>query len=452
MPKLVTANLSNNAEPCILRYETSNHNKLYLNTEAFDAEIIKHIYDKNEGIVIFDRPITKIGCITDVNQHSLTSITIPNNVKEIESGAFFNFIGLANITIPDSVVYIGKETFSGCKNLESVHISNLSSWCKIDFGDCDANPISYAKNLYHKGSLVTKLIIPSDITAIAAFAFYHYYNLTSIIIPNNIISIGWAAFDNCKNLKSVYIGNGVKSIEDFAFYGCTGELTINCNIPSHQYHIDDFTGQEWEGRGAFEGSEFTKVSIGNDVTEIGISAFNCCKSLECFNGKFASLDNRCLIIDKSLVSFAPAGLTEYTIPSGTTRIEWKAFCSCNNLMSVTIPSSVTSIGMDAFSNCSRLSSITIPDGITRIGDGAFKGCTSLSSITLGKNVSSIGEWAFERCNNLKSIICKAIIPPKLGDYGDRHAIGHIPEDVTIVIPEGCEDAYMNSDWKSLFEE
>ena len=76
-----------------------------------------------------------------------------------------------------------------------------------------------------------------------------------------------------------------------------------------------------------------------------------------FYGKHASLDNRCLIINGVLNSFAPAGLTEYTIPDSVTLIGGSAFERCTSLTSVTIPNSVTSIGEDAFSDCYSLTSV-----------------------------------------------------------------------------------------------
>ena len=147
----------------------------------------------------------------------------------------------------------------------------------------------------------------------------------------------------------------------------------------------------------------TSVTIPDSVTEIGSNAFSDCSSLTAFYGKFASADNRCLIIDGVLNSFAPAGLTEYTIPNSVNSIGDMAFSRCNSLTSVTIPDSVTEIGSGAFYNCSSLTSVTIPDSVTEIGIAAFKNCPSLTNITIPNSVNLIQRITFSGCSSLKSL-------------------------------------------------
>ena len=166
-----------------------------------------------------------------------------------------------------------------------------------------------------------------------------------ITFDGNVTSIGDWAFNKCSSLTSVTIPDSVTSIGSYALYGCTS---------------------------------LTSITIPNSVTEIESCAFSECSSLKVFYGKFASADNRCLIVDGVLTSFAPAGLTEYSIPDSVTSIGECAFAECFDLTSVTIPNSVTSIGSYAFSRCS-LTSITIPDSVTSFGNLAFSECLCMTS-------------------------------------------------------------------------
>ena len=120
-------------------------------------------------------------------------------------------------------------------------------------------------------------------------------------------------------------------------------------------------------------------------------------NIKTFKGKLASADGRCIIKNGELIAFAPEGLTEYTIPSGITKIGDYVFQDCDNLTSITIPYGVTTIGKGAFSRCSNLRSITIPNSVTTIEEGALFYC-GLTSITIPSSVTKIEPCAFECCD------------------------------------------------------
>ena len=258
----------------------------------------------------------------------------------------------------------------------------------------NANIIS---NTYENGKGV--ITFDSDVTSIGYGAFAMRTNLKSIIIPNSVTVIGDSALAYNETLTSVILPESLT---------CIGkEMFSNC-------------------------SNLENVVIPNSVTEIGGGAFAGCKSLAEFRGKFASSDGRCLIIDGVLNFFAPAGLTEYTIPEGVTIIEDDVFHGCSNLTNIAIPDSVTSIGGEAFRDCTSLTSVPIPDSVTSIGGAAFCGCSSLASITIPDGVTSIGYYAFAECKSLAEVYCKPTTPPT----GGTDVFAYLDENWDIK-PIGC---------------
>ena len=366
------------------------------NTNVFGANIVSNEYDteKECWVMKFDGDVTSIGERAFAWCESLTSVTIPDSVTTIGYDAFCCCTSLICVTIPDSVTAIGEQAFVSCRSLTSVTIPDSVTL----IGD-------YA---FNSCISLTSVIIPDSVTAIGYDAFGYCISLTKFngkyasedgrcliiggtlnsfapaglteyTIPDSVTSIGERAFASCTSLISVTIPDSVTTIEANAFAWCPSLTSVT--IPDSVTIIGDWAFREC--------SSLTGVTIPDSVTTIGKSAFFNCSSLSKFNGKFASEDGRCLIIDGTLNSFAPAGLTEYTIPDSVTTIGDSAFERCESLTSVTIPDGVTSIGSSAFSYCSILTSITIPDSVTTIGEQAFCLCSSLTSVTIPDSVTLI---------------------------------------------------------------
>ena len=237
---------------------------------------------------------------------------------------------------------------------------------------------------------LASVTIPEGVTSIGQLAFYYSESLASVTIPDSVTSIGERAFSYCRSLVSVTIPEGVTSIGESAFFQCKSLASIS--IPEGVTSIEDYT---------FWGCEsLASISIPEGVTSIGNDAFMNCSNLAEFEGKFASEDGRCLIVDGVLNAFAPYGLTEYTIPDG-----------------------VTSIGYGAFANCSSLATITIPEGVT-----------------------SIGYIAFYSCSSLAEVYCKATTPPTtiVDDYGYWYAFHYNASGRKIYVPAECVEAYKSA--------
>ena len=217
--------------------------KLYLNgelvTELVIPDGVTEVRDyafygfSSLASVAIPNSVTNIGERVFEDCSSLASVTIPNSVTNIGKSVFKGCSGLTNLTIGNGVANIGDNAFYGCSNLAEVHITDLATWCNIDFESDYSNPILYSNSLYLNGELVTELVIPNGVTEIKDYAFTQNRALTSVVIPNSVVNIGDFAFDVCTALKELTIGNGVTSIGENAF-NCRSLACISSYIPAEK--------------------------------------------------------------------------------------------------------------------------------------------------------------------------------------------------------------------------
>ena len=134
--------------------------------------------------------------------------------------------------------------------------------------------------------------------------------------------------------------------------------------------------------------------------------------------------------------FSETALTNITIPNNITTIGISAFNGCRNLTSIKIPNSITSISSNTFSECTSLTSIEIPNSVTSINSQAFFKCSSLTSITIPNGVTQFGYYALSYCSSLTSATIEAISPPAA--YNDLFRDSN---RVVIYVPAESVDAY-----------
>ena len=200
------------------------------------------------------------------------------------------------------------------------------------------------------------------------------------IIENNVL-MGFTkeflanpdAYDMCDTMQ---IPANVTSVNGLAFYDDTKYETT---IPPFIKKLTFAEGSDCSSinNDAFRASSLTSVTLPNDLTDIGSTAFGYCSSL-----------------------------TSIIFSEKLTTISVYAFQSCSSLVSVTFPDSLTTIERHAFSGCSSLTSVTFPSHFTELEGAAFENCTSLSSVDFSKatNLKEINSCAFSSCSSLTSVV------------------------------------------------
>lgn len=294
---------------------------------------------------------------------SSSTVSIPDGVTQIGSGAFGGCLSLTTVTIPTGVTSIGDSAFKGCTYLTTVNIpASVTNIAYGSFNECNnIKTVTYGGTLAQWCSLQNDYNLIYNASSVVLGDGTDLKTLTKLEIPAGVQYIGVHAFSGCKVLKSVNIPESVQYIGEYAFSVCTA---------------------------------LESVDIPDSVTDIGMGAFSECKGL------------KTVTISKNVSSIAPfvfascESLTSVTIPAGVKNIEYGAFIDCSNLTDVTIPDGMESIGESVFARCYKLTGITIPNGVKSIGDSAFQGCLRLANMSIPATVNSVGRFTFPECSDL----------------------------------------------------
>ena len=142
------------------------------------------------------------------NLSLLETLTVPSGVTNINKYAFYGATCLKRVVMNSSrehVMTIGSSAFGGCTGLEKETVPRMDYWCDIEFGNSEANPLSYAQHLWTppstthaNGEEITRLEIPGNVKSIKSYAFYKATALERIEISGSVSEIGNYAFLYCK--------------------------------------------------------------------------------------------------------------------------------------------------------------------------------------------------------------------------------------------------------------
>ncbi|MBO4408171.1 MAG: leucine-rich repeat protein [Clostridiales bacterium] len=243
---------------------------------------------------------------------SFTGFTIPDNIVEIRTGAFYLCNNLKEISIPKEVKTIKTSTFAGCISLK-----------KVTFPDT-LETIEYAS--------------------------FNTSGLESIMIPKGVKTIGDQAFINSPYITSIKVD------KDNPVYDSREDCNaiIETATDTLVYYIDSSKipdSVKKLGTGVFYQCSMKEITLPEGLTAIGDKAFLYCQNLESI-----TIPEKVTVIGESVFQNCTK-LKEVKIEGDITVIGNLAFAYCTSLESIRLPASVRKIDEKAFINCSDLKNI-----------------------------------------------------------------------------------------------
>ena len=329
---------------------------------------------------------------------NLTSCIIPDStITEIPFEAFWG-AGLIEFRVPEGVTYIEQRSFEQMPNLQRVHLANsvqsVSPWAFYIL-DALQDPI-YNDSLF--------VLMPMNYQG-------------AYTIPAGIQVIYKSAFYGCTKITSLTIPEGVKRIEHYGLMFSLNAVIKTLHLPASLEYVTP---------GAIFGGSLRKISVAegnthyttwnNMLMTINMDTVICCPAA--INAAY-TLPESVVHVAASAFSVSAVDLTmtnvrsigeyafeanslgkydsnrHYVIPETVEEIGDEAFYRSYSMEQVTIPSSLKQMGEQVFADSPKLKKAVIKS--TMIGKAQFRICNNLEIIEIGDSLREIGAYAFHKC-------------------------------------------------------
>ena len=214
-----------------------------------------------------------VDALTAPNSYS-GAVTVPATVvyegvtytvKRIGVGAFYNCASLTSVTLPVGIEQLENSAFNGCTALEAVTLpaSGLTVIGWSAFAGCSKLP---------------SLTLPEGLQTIGQNAFYECHELAALHIPASVTVIERNAFGRCYILSVTAAAGGAFSVDaEGVLYESGNILRWIPLAKTGEYVIRAETVTI--GEIAISESKLTKISIPASITNINSNNFGSCSSL-----------------------------------------------------------------------------------------------------------------------------------------------------------------------------
>ncbi|MDE7325131.1 MAG: leucine-rich repeat domain-containing protein, partial [Lachnospiraceae bacterium] len=324
-------------------------------------------------------------------------LKIPSGIEQIKAEVFRDQTIIEQVSIPESVEYIGARAFHGTAFIE---------------GQKERSPMVIINQMLLDGSsCVGRVIIPPQIKRVCGWAFANGMGIKEICFTSRFVRVEEFAFRNCINLEKIELP-GEPPIRLYGIADRERELPpvakqivterLNCFKTDGENALIECTGNITKllvadgitriGENVFrESNLMTEIILPPSVTSVGKGAFFGCKWLK--------------TVRQPLLDFYPRagmeGKEDKPQSCGIREIADMAFANCGRLEYIELSNSFQRLGKRAFEHCTALMEVYLPEGIEEIPERTFFRCHSLKKVVFPSTLKRIGKEAFAFCGQLE---------------------------------------------------
>lgn len=447
-----------------------------------------------DNITVLTGSLSIIDGDFDYFQQTGVTLTLNDDLKSLESGAFDDFSFIGGLTIPATVTGIGKDAFrnndgfngsltipSGTTLVDDFAFSGCIGFNGLIFDDYQFNKVSTIGSGAFKDCVGFEgsLLIPSNLITIGDSAFENCYGFTAgLSFQSGIESIGFRSFAGCSGFDGEYNfsnASNLNTIGAYAFADCinfVGDLTIPDGIVWGEYaflnnrsldgNLILGEGLEEIPEGSFKGCSLiqapnTRLEIPRSVNLIGDYAFQ---------GSDLILLGEIKIkggVDIGIDALEPFNFGTLIVPDYEVTLEnadYEYFKPKNIQLEFEnyISSDLRILQNNCFSGYNFVGNLQLPYLLETIGNYAFYEASGFDGdLIISPNLETIGERAFYNCSGFDGEFRLVDLPANYNgetnlnsslSYIDRYAFANCTNwSGNLVIPDGvvCQDfAFLNN--------